>query len=309
MIALEAICHLAVLFCEFISTARRPCGVTNIANMRSIPLRAALALLLMVLGMATQLNATIASSANAADMGWQRSSLFGRNSRNLRQRNTAAVRGDLVADVGGEPFGMIASNLNNAGYNNEYGQLFAPYDIEKQQQQELPQQQPQAPPLSAQLRHQQTEVYGIVEPLIEDTPCANRACVLNDDCCPTGVCVNTYGEGKCVYVFGHQRDVCQRHGDCAPGSACMLAPQEGIWRCATDKPLLPELFNVRPKQPLGSDCTSSSDCQVINGMCCQQQRLHHRGATKLSCGFFRDPFDCVNVAQEHVANIFQHRHN
>jgi len=109
--------------------------------MRSIPLRAALALLLMVLGMATQLNATIASSAHTADINWQRSSLFGRNSRNLRQRNTAAVRGDLVADVGGEPIGMIASNLNNAGYNNEYGQLFAPYDIEKQQQQELPQQQ------------------------------------------------------------------------------------------------------------------------------------------------------------------------
>ncbi|XP_034477726.1 uncharacterized protein LOC117784174 [Drosophila innubila] len=284
--------------------------------MRSIPLRAALALLLLVLGMATQLDATIASSANTANMGWQHSSLLGRNSRNLLHRNSATAGGDLIADVGGEggggTFGLRASSVNNAGYNNDYAaQLFAPYDVEQQQQQQqqLPQQQPQAAPISAQLRHQQTEVYGIVEPLIEDTPCANRACVLNDDCCPTGVCVNTYGEGKCVYVFGHQRDLCQSHTDCAPGSACMIAPQEGIWRCATDAPLLPEILSVQPKQPLGSDCSSSSDCQVINGMCCQQQRLHHRGATKLSCGYFRDPFDCVNVAQEHVANIFHHRHN
>ncbi|XP_060658438.1 uncharacterized protein LOC132792918 [Drosophila nasuta] len=286
--------------------------------MRSIPLRlavAALLLLLLVLGLATQLD------ASASNTGWpshssssSSSSLFGRNSRNLRHRNTAAAVGDLAVDV--PTFDMIASNLNNAAYNNEYGQLFVPYAIESQSQQQPQQQQQQQPhqqqamaPLSSPLRQQQTEVYGIVEPLIEDTPCANRACVLNDDCCPTGVCVNTYGEGKCVYVFGRQRDLCQRHADCAPGSACMLAPQEGIWRCETDAPLLQEMFNMRAKQPLGGECTSSSDCQVINGMCCQQQRLHHRAATKLSCGYFRDAFDCVNVAQEHVASIFQHRRN
>ncbi|KAH8297407.1 hypothetical protein KR044_011418 [Drosophila immigrans] len=286
--------------------------------MRSIPLRLAVAqLLLLVLGLATQLDASNMANNMA---GWQHSSLFGRNSRNLRHRNTAAAGGDLVADVGVGgvgTFDMVASNLNNAGYNNEYGQLFVPYAIESQSQhqQQLQQQQPQKPqqqaqaPLSAPLRQQQTEVYGIVEPLIEDTPCANRACILNDDCCPTGVCVNTYGEGKCVYVFGRQRDLCQRHADCAPGSACMLAPQEGIWRCETDAPLLQEMFNVRAKQPLGGECTSSSDCQAINGMCCQQQRLHHRAATKLSCGYFRDAFDCVNVAQEYMAGIFQHRRN
>ncbi|KAH8369699.1 hypothetical protein KR093_000641 [Drosophila rubida] len=286
--------------------------------MRSIPLRVALALLLLlVLGLATQLDASAANTANNA--GWPHSSLFGRNSRNLRHRgNAPAAAGDLVADVVG---GIGAFDVNNAGYNNnEYGQLFVPYAIESQSQsqsqpqqqqqvQQLQQQPPQQAALAAPLRQQQTEVYGIVEPLIEDTPCANRACILNDDCCPTGVCVNTYGEGKCVYVFGRQRDLCQRHADCAPGSACMLAPQEGIWRCETDAPLLQQMFNVRPKQPLGGECTSSSDCQVINGMCCQQQRLHHRAGTKLSCGYFRDAFDCVNVAQEHVASIFQHRRN
>ncbi|EDW59896.1 prohormone-3 [Drosophila virilis] len=277
--------------------------------MRRIPVWAAMAQLVL-LGLAMQLGANASSSPPAG--AWQRS-LFGRNSRNLLHRSAAP---DVGANVGGVgTFDMFAGNLNNAGYNNEYGQLFA---MDQQQQQPQPQpqqqqsqpekQQPQ-PPLSAQLRQPQAEVYGIVEPLIEDTPCANRACLLNDDCCPTGVCVHTYGEGKCVYVFGHQRNLCQRHADCAPGSACMLATQEGIWRCEAEAPLMPDVLHVRPKQPLGSECSSTSDCQVINGMCCQRQRLHHRGSSKLSCGYFRDAFDCVDVTQEHMASVFQQRHN
>ncbi|XP_017836285.1 uncharacterized protein LOC108595541 [Drosophila busckii] len=258
--------------------------------MRSIPLRVALAVLL--LGLAT---------ANAPSSAWQRA-LFGRNSRNLLNKPPAAAAVAGAADVDGT-YDMINSNFNAAVYPNDYGQLFAPYD----QQQQLQQAQKQAAtmPLAAPLRQQQTEVYGIVEPLIEDTPCANRACYQNDDCCPTGVCVNTYGEGKCVYVFGRQRDLCLRHADCATGSACMLAAQEGIWRCEAEAPLLQDVFSLRAKQPLGGECASSSECQVINGMCCQQQRLHHRGGNKLSCGYFRDAFDCVDVSLERLANKFQ----
>ncbi|EDW01782.1 ITG-like peptide [Drosophila grimshawi] len=267
----------------------------------SIPVWAALAQLLLLV-LATRLG-TSASSTSAGDgTAWQRT-LFGRNSRNLLHRGSAA---SPDVDVGGT-FDMFASNLNNAGYNNEYAQLFAPYTMEQQQQQQQ-QQQPQQSKTPS-LRQPQAEVYGIVEPLIEDTPCANRACLLNTDCCPTGVCVNTYGERKCVYVFGRQRDLCQRHADCAPGSACMLAPQEGIWRCEKESPVLQDVFSVRPKQPLGSECSSSSECQVINGMCCQQQRFHHRAASKLSCGYFRDAFDCVDVTQEHLPSVFQQRRN
>ncbi|XP_039953510.1 loricrin isoform X1 [Bactrocera tryoni] len=69
-------------------------------------------------------------------------------------------------------------------------------------------------------QQQQTEIYGIVEPLIEDTPCVDRACQVNDDCCPTGVCVNTYGEGKCIYVYGRKRDLCHRNTDCELGMSC-----------------------------------------------------------------------------------------
>ncbi|EDW79817.2 uncharacterized protein Dwil_GK17818 [Drosophila willistoni] len=151
-------------------------------------------------------------------------------------------------------------------------------------------------------QQQQTEVYGIVEPLIEDTPCADRACLVNDDCCPTGVCVNTYGEGKCVYVFGRKRDddQCQRHSDCPTGSLCTLSNQEeagggAIWHCEAS--LMQELFGIKQKHSLGSECTSSSDCQLNIGMCCQQQRLHHRAMTKLSCGYFRDAFDCIDMAE------------
>ncbi|XP_023168302.2 uncharacterized protein LOC111597699 [Drosophila hydei] len=269
--------------------------------MRRIPMQ------LLLLGLlALQLGANASSMSSKA---WQRSSLFERNSRNLLHRNAAPPPVDVGAN-----FDMFASNLNNAGYNNDYAQLFAMEQQQQQQQQQQKQQQQQQKqaeqqPLSAPLRQPQAEVYGIVEPLIEDTPCANRACLLNDDCCPTGVCVHTYGEGKCVYVFGRQRDLCQRHADCQPGSACMLVPQEGIWRCETEAPLLTDVFHVRPKQPLGSDCSSTSDCQVVNGMCCQHQRLHHRGASKLSCGYFRDAFDCVDVGQEHMTSIFQQRRN
>jgi len=35
-------------------------------------------------------------------------------------------------------------------------------------------------------------------------------------------------------------------------------------------------------------------------MCCQQQRLHHRAAIKLSCGYFRDAFDCVDMVGAEV---------
>ncbi|EDV35941.1 uncharacterized protein Dana_GF12725 [Drosophila ananassae] len=253
--------------------------------MSNIPLRAAL-LLLLSTSLATPSSASSFTTGTGKGAGpgagtaWQRA-LFGRNSRNLVHRRPP---GDL-------------------GLNDYYGP-YAGLDLDQSQvgeQREL--HQPLPPP--QQLR-QQTEVYGIVEPLIEDTPCADRACLLNEDCCPSGVCVNTYGEGKCVYVFGRQRELCQHHADCPQGSACMLVAQEGVWRCEAEPEsgaapsLLEDVFRMRPKQPLGSDCSSSSDCQVINGMCCQQQRLHHRATIKLTCGYFRDAFDCVDmVGNEH----------
>lgn len=83
---------------------------------------------------------------------------------------------------------------------------------------------------------------------------------------PCNYCVCTPTEGKCVYVFGRQRDLCQRHADCAAGSACVLVPHEGIWRCEAEAPQLSSLqdvFGMRAKQPLGSECSSSRDCQVI----------------------------------------------
>jgi len=76
-------------------------------------------------------------------------------------------------------------------------------------------------------------------------------------------------EGKCVYVFGRQRDLCQRHADCPQGTVCMLVAQEGVWRCESDAEsggatsLLEDIFGLKQRQPLGSECSSSSDCQVI----------------------------------------------
>ncbi|XP_017044362.1 prohormone-3 [Drosophila ficusphila] len=238
------------------------------------------AAVLLLLVFSHQLDTSLATAPSSFPSGnaWQRA-LFGRDSRNLMHRRA--------------PF-PIAGDLDLNDYLGAYSAV---------------EQEPHQPvPMPQQLR-QQTEVYGIVEPLIEDTPCADRACLLNEDCCPSGVCVNTYGEGKCVYVFGRQRDLCQRHADCPQGSACMLVAQEGIWRCETDAEsggatsILEDIFGLKQRQPLGSECSSSSDCQVINGMCCQQQRLHHRAAIKLSCGYFRDAFDCVDmVGTEHHRN-------
>lgn len=103
--------------------------------MRSIPLWAALALLL-----------GLASATSSSSSVWQRA-VFGRNSRNLRHHSpgSAAPISDAGSDVGGlGAFDVFASNLNNANNNNnnnEYGQLFAPYALEQPQQQ--PQQQHQ----------------------------------------------------------------------------------------------------------------------------------------------------------------------
>ncbi|KAH8401788.1 hypothetical protein KR009_007845 [Drosophila setifemur] len=246
--------------------------------MNNIPMWAAL-LLLLGPSLATPSSASASSYPSGAGAGtaWQRA-LFGRDSRNLMHRRA--------------PFPAAG----DVGLNDYFGP-YAGMELEQRGEQRE-QHQPLPPP--QQLR-QQTEVYGIVEPLIEDTPCADRACLLNDDCCPSGVCVNTYGEGKCVYVFGRQRDLCQRPADCPQGSACMLVAQEGVWRCEAESEsgaapsLVDNMFGVRQKQPIGSECSSSSDCQVINGMCCQQQRFHHRAAIKLTCGYFRDAFDCVDM--------------
>ncbi|EDV59445.1 ITG-like peptide [Drosophila erecta] len=238
------------------------------------------AAMLLLLGLAHQLDPSLAASSSSFASGnpWQRS-LFGRDSRNLMHRRA--------------PFSGAA--------DLRLDEYLVPYGAAEQEQH-----QPHPPP---QQMRQETEVYGIVEPLIEDTPCADRPCLLNNDCCPSGVCVSTYGEGKCVYVFGRQRDLCQGHADCPQGSSCMLVPQEGVWRCEPSvesggsTSLLEGIFGPRERQPLGSECSSSSDCQVINGMCCQQQRFHHRAAIKLSCGYFRDAFDCVDmVGAEHRRN-------
>lgn len=107
--------------------------------MRSIPLWAALALLL---GLATA-KASSGSGSSSSSM-WQRA-LFARNSRNLRHHSGPAAitssAGDPSSDVGLGAFDVFTNN------NNEYGQLFAPYALEQQPQQQ--QQQPQHQQVSA----------------------------------------------------------------------------------------------------------------------------------------------------------------
>ncbi|XP_030387476.1 ITG-like peptide isoform X2 [Scaptodrosophila lebanonensis] len=232
----------------------------------------------------------LAAQPGDSTSSWPRA-LFNRNSRNFLGQHSLAgkVAGGFDADETGNvgAYEVIADNLKNNGYT----ELFEPYAVEKQPQ-----------------LQEQPEVYGIVEPLIEDTPCANRACLVNDDCCPTGVCVNTYGEGKCIYVYGRKRDECQHNADCAPGSACM--PDGSSWRCqatsAAPPSFLQDVFGL--KRPLGGDCSSSAECQVAKGMCCQQQRIHHRVRAKFSCAYFRDAFDCIDML-EHLQEVFKHRRN
>lgn len=114
--------------------------------MRSIPLWAALALLL---GLATA-KASSGSGSSSSSM-WQRA-LFARNSRNLRHHSGPAAltssSGDPSSDVGLGAFDVFASNANNNN-NNEYGQLFAPYALEQQPQQQQLQPQPQHQQVSA----------------------------------------------------------------------------------------------------------------------------------------------------------------
>lgn len=115
--------------------------------MRSIPLWAALALLL---GLATA-KASSGSGSSSSSM-WQRA-LFARNSRNLRHHSGPAAltssSSDPSSDVGLGAFDVFASNANNNN-NNVYGQLFAPYALEQQpQQQQQLQPQPQHQQVSA----------------------------------------------------------------------------------------------------------------------------------------------------------------
>ncbi|XP_036216843.2 uncharacterized protein spab isoform X2 [Bactrocera oleae] len=217
--------------------------------------------------------------------------------------------------------GSVASNGGGGGGGVGYGNYGAGYDVDT----------------GGFGGQQQTEIYGIVEPLIEDTPCVNRACQVNDDCCPTGVCVNTYGEGKCIYVYGRKRDLCHRNTDCKLGMSC-LKSAAGNLMCqpsASAAHLLNAVGGVvgaagigvgdggvlggsaaasnnavgfdvdanmatAPKLTLntkqfGEDCLSSSDCNVSKGLCCQQQRTHHRIRPRKLCAYFRDPFMCIDI--------------
>ncbi|KAK4286760.1 hypothetical protein Pmani_040149 [Petrolisthes manimaculis] len=60
------------------------------------------------------------------------------------------------------------------------------------------------------------------------------------------------------------------------------------------------------KKHYNEPCTTSSECDVSRGLCCQLVR-RYRQEPKTLCGYFKDPMICFgHVAEDQVKHVVQH---
>lgn len=119
--------------------------------------------------------------------------------------------------------------------------------------------------------------------------CSGKKCTANEHCCPGAVCVDTDGlVGTCLPVYGSkQGEPCARTSDCEAGLVCLDNNENDvIFRtCQRDT------SNYHKKQ-YNEECSTSNECIVEKGLCCQVQR-RHRQAPKKICSYFKDERSCI----------------
>lgn len=142
----------------------------------------------------------------------------------------------------------------------------------------------------------QNDVYEEDEP---DEPCYGKRCTANEYCCPGSICVNVDGVvGNCLFAYGRKLgELCRRDADCESGLVCDIAATSGASVCRAPMALAKQY---------AEECSTSSDCDISRGLCCQLQRRHRQAARKV-CSYFKDPLICVGtVATDQIKHDIQH---
>ncbi|CRK97940.1 CLUMA_CG011312, isoform A [Clunio marinus] len=131
--------------------------------------------------------------------------------------------------------------------------------------------------------------------IIEEEICYGKRCTANEHCCPGSVCVDVDGViGNCLFAYGRKLgELCRRDADCESGLVCDVSAVGGASVCRAPM--------VVAKQ-YAEECTTSSDCDITRGLCCQLQRRHRQAPRKV-CSYFKDPLVCIGtVAMDKILN-------
>lgn len=113
---------------------------------------------------------------------------------------------------------------------------------------------------------------------VEEQLCEGRRCTANEHCCAGHVCVDFDGaSGTCMSSLGYREGgECNTDDECNGGLICDLG--------ACTAPQSTKSYNEL--------CSTSHECDVGRGLCCQIMR-RHRQAPKMMCGYFKDPAICI----------------
>ncbi|XP_055379787.1 ITG-like peptide [Condylostylus longicornis] len=133
---------------------------------------------------------------------------------------------------------------------------------------------------------------------VGDDPCQYKQCFSNEDCCPAQICIYTKQyEGQCIYVMGRKLgELCRRDADCEAGLVCDSEPK-GTSVCQAP---------IAIAKQYAEECTSSNECDISRGLCCQLQRRHRQAPRKV-CSYFKDPLLCIgSVAVDQIKHEIQH---
>lgn len=136
------------------------------------------------------------------------------------------------------------------------------------------------------------------EPTPDVDPCYHKRCASNEDCCPASVCFIPQGDyGYCVFVYGRKLgELCRRDADCEAGLTCDTGPN-GNRFCQAP---------MSVAKQYAEECSSSGECDITRGLCCQLQRRHRQAPRKV-CSYFKDPLTCIGtVAVDQIKHEVQH---
>ncbi|CAD7077847.1 unnamed protein product [Hermetia illucens] len=145
----------------------------------------------------------------------------------------------------------------------------------------------------------QNEGYIEDEPVIEDEPCYGRHCTANEHCCQGSVCVDVDGgPGVCLFAYGRKLgELCRRDADCEAGLVCDNVGTNGNMICRAPMAIAKQY---------AEECSTSNECDITRGLCCQLQRRHRQAARKI-CSYFKDPLICIGtVAIDQIKHEVQH---
>ncbi|CAG9805157.1 unnamed protein product [Chironomus riparius] len=132
--------------------------------------------------------------------------------------------------------------------------------------------------------------------IIEEEICYGKRCTANEHCCPGSVCVDVDGAafGNCLFAYGRKMgELCRRDADCESGLVCDVSAAGGANVCRAP---------MAVAKQYAEDCSTSSDCDITRGLCCQLQRRHRQAPRKV-CSYFKDPLVCIGtVAMDKILN-------